>query len=483
MKSKVNYIAGQTLRFQVLNPGQCNEIKNASFRILERTGCEIHHQEALKLLSDAGCRIDGKRVRIPSYLLEKAIRTAPSRISIYDRFGKSAMNLEPYKSYFGPSISNISVIDLATGKKRKAVKNDVVDCALTCESLSNIDFVQGMACITDCTPELQDLHEAHALLQNTTKPIAAQAANDEVCQDIIDMASTIVGGFDKLVEKPYLMFGCSPTSPLAHPESAMNRLLYVTSKRLPMFYNAAIMLGGTGPVTIAGALSISLADILVGLLVSQLNNEGTPFICGLMTDILDMGTMAFCHTGPEFTLASAAATDLMRYLDLPSSQHFGSTDAPVFDQQAAFDISTQLSMACLSGGNLNMFIGYLEAAMSASLACLVFADEALDYNRRLLRGVDVSLETLAEDTTDNVGPCGNYLGEQHTFDHFKEIWKPGIFSRKTYEQWEESGSKDLNDRCTDKVEDIIARGPKNPLKQEVQDKLDAIVNKAERRIG
>lgn len=482
--NQTNFVTRQSIQFKVLNEGQCSEIVHAAFRVLERTGCNVHHDVALKLLRDAGCRVDGNRVKIPTHLLEKAIRTAPSQITIYDREGNPALHLGARngKSYFIAGLENQYLIDTDTDEKRLTTKQDVANVGKVIDALPNVDVACGLACISDCPPQLADVYEAKILLENTTKPILVWNFDLESFKTQIEMCAAVAGGMDKFLDKPFIIAGGASSTPLAHSEDALDKMLYMFELGLPSPYIAATMLGGTAPATLAGSFVMGLADTLVGLLLSQLTNEGCPFIATTYTDILDMKTMGFCLTGPEVSLGEAATADIFRYLNLPFCVHLGCTDSPVFDEQAAFDIGIQIYTGILSGANLNMFLGYLETAMSSSLEALVFGDEAIGYCRRIVEGVEISAETLAEEAINNVGPNGNFLAEEHTMNHFRERWVPTNFVRTTYDKWAADGKKDLKDRAKEKVKEIVAKGIRKPLAPEVLAELDVIVAKAEKKL-
>lgn len=478
-----NSVTQQSVQFKVLNEGQCGKIVSAAFRVLERTGCNVHHEGARNLLRDAGCRVDGVRVNIPTYLLEKAIRTAPSQITIYDREGAPALHLgaRTGNSYFLAGLINQYRIDLMTGERRLTTKQDIADAGIVIDALPNVDVACGLGCIIDCNPNLADVYETRILLEKTSKPLLLWNYTLDSIKSQVEMCATVAGGMDNLQAKPFVILGTTSASPLAHVEDELEKLLYMFEQGLPTPYLASTMLGANAPVTLAGSFVTGLADTLVGLLLSQLLNEGCPFIGSFFTDMFDMRTMGCSHTGPEFSLGSAASADIFRYLDLPFAVNLGCTDSKVFDQQAAFDIGIQIYNGVLSGTNLNFFLGYLETAMSSSLEALVFADEVIDYSRRIIEGIEVSVETLAEEVINDVGPGGNFVTEEHTVDHFRETWIPTNFSRTSYEKWAADGSKDFATRANEKVKEILKQGPRKPLAPKVLAELDAIVAKAEEK--
>lgn len=478
---KANTVESQSLQLKVLTENQCEQIIETAFRILERTGCNVHHAEALKLLKDAGCSVDGVRVKIPTYLIQKAMTTAPKQIMIYDREGDVACRLGARNGnpHFVTGLENQYRIDSETGQKRLTTKRDAYEAGLVVQKLPNIDVACGLSCISDCTPQMADVYETRMLLEATTKPQLVWNFTRESLKTQVDLCAAVAGGLNKFLEKPFIIAGGAASVPLSHAEDTMDKMLYMFELGLPSPYVAATMMGGTSPRTLAGSLVQGLCETLVGLVLSQLKKEGCPFIGTEFLDLLDMRTMSFSMSSPEYTIGALGGCDIFKYLNIPFAVHLGCTDSPVFDQQAAFDIGVQLFAGLLGGANLNFFSGYLETAMSSSLETLMFCNEAVDYLKAITGGIVVNEDTLAEEVIHQVGPNGNFLAEEHTLKHFKESWMPEVFLRASYEKWQDGGGKDLNGRYQDKVKAIVAQGPEKPLDTAVLKEMDAILAKAE----
>ena len=102
--------------YRVLTQDQIKHIHRATLELLETVGVKVMHPEAIAMMADAGCRIKpGNIVQIPNWLVEDCIRSAPSRITIYNRLGQEAMLLEGNKTYFGMGTDLIKTYDLASG--------------------------------------------------------------------------------------------------------------------------------------------------------------------------------------------------------------------------------------------------------------------------------------------------------------------------------------------------------------------------------
>ena len=61
------------------------------------------------------------------------------------------------------------------------------------------------------------------------------------------------GGLESLRLNPTLLLYSEPSTPLKHSETATGKLLYMAEQGLPITHSPAPMMGGTAPVTLAGA--------------------------------------------------------------------------------------------------------------------------------------------------------------------------------------------------------------------------------------
>jgi trimethylamine---corrinoid protein Co-methyltransferase len=479
--SSSNQVDNSSVRFNVFTESQCARVFSAVLEVLERTGTKVYNQEALELLGRAGCRIDAERVWIPSRLVEKAIESAPSRIALADRNGKRRLALEGRNSYFGPGPTNPNFIDLDTGERRKVTKNDVCQVATLVDALPSLDFCMSLACISDVTAVLADVHEVHAMLEQTIKPIVTWAFNVQNNAAIVKLCETVAGSETALRDNPFLVLYTEPATPLKHPKESVDKLLYMAQKGLPLIYTPGVQGNATAPSSLAGVIVMAAADCLAGLVIHQLKNEGAPFIAGGVTTNMDMQTMIHCYaSSPDFCLMHAGYTELVQYLRLPMFSTAGASDSKALDMQAAIEYSLSIYSAALSGANLIHDVGFLESGMSASLQGLVMGDEIISYVRKMINGIRVDDDTLAVDVIDAVGPGGHFLQEEHTFRNFKSaFWRPRLLSREQFTAWEAGGSKTYDQRLTDRTRQILAEHQAEPLDPKTKTELKALVEKVE----
>jgi trimethylamine--corrinoid protein Co-methyltransferase len=330
---------------------------------------------------------------------------------------------------------------------------------------------------SDVPQQVADRHQMAAMLRNTTKPIFYVTTDFSGCVDVVAMAETVAGGAEALQERPLAACYINVTTGLVHNQEALQKLLFLSGKGLPAAYVPSTQGGVTAPVTPAGALIVSQAGALVGLVLSQLKREGAPFIMpGWGGNMLDMQTTVQPYADPE---KRAMAPDFVHYLDLPMFALAGCSESKVVDQQAAIEAALTLMTDALCGSHIIHDLGYLESGLTGSLVQLVICNEILGWISHFVRGVDVSDTALALDLIDEIGPDGNFLESDHTFEHFRERWYPKLFERDNFEGWLAKGGQTLAERAAAQVETILANHQPDPLPEETVQQLEAIIQRAE----
>ncbi|HHX50530.1 MAG TPA: trimethylamine methyltransferase [Clostridia bacterium] len=481
MRTRSNYIANASTMLSILSPSQCEEILYAAQEVLERTGAAFHDAEAQEILKKAGCWVDGSRVRIPSYLVQRALNSVPKRVTLCNsRTGSRDVLLEGNNAYFGTGSDTPYSIDPYTGERKRSTKQSVAWACKVIDALPNLDFVMSLGIVQDVPLLISDRHQFEAQVLNTGKPIVTTAHDIYGFADIIEMCEIIAGGEEELRKNPFMTLYAEPISPLQHAWEAASKLILAAKKALPVVYTPCVMAGGTVPATMAGVLVNGLAESLSGLVLNQCTREGAPFIMGGVFTVMDMTSTIFSYGSPEFNLLMSALADLAHYLKLPMFGTAGCTDSCICDEQAGIEAALSITMTAMSGPNLNHDVGYIEYGSTSSLELLVIADDIIGMARRLVRGIRVDDETLGVDLIDKVGPGGHFLAEDHTFKYFKkETWYASLINRQRYDTWKEAGSKTLTEVANEKVRDIIENYEPEPLPKDVQRRIREIVERAE----
>jgi len=272
-----------------------------------------------------------------------------------------------------------------------------------------------------------------------------------------------------------------PICPLTHTVEGTQKLLVLAEYGIPAIYVPGMLGGGSAPVTQVGTLVQGNAELLSGLVIHQLKAPGAPFIYGGCPSIMDQRTTNVCYGNPEWHMNAVVWSQMSRMYRLPIFSTGGCTDALVFDQQAGIEQAYSLLLAQLSGANLIHDVGYLESGLTGSLETLVSCDEIIGMVRHIGRGYEVNRETLAIEAMERVGPGGNYMVDEHTLDHYKELWWPELLNRGRYDDWKAAGSKTFKDKCNAKAKRILEDHEPEPLPEDVRKTLSDIVARATAR--
>jgi trimethylamine--corrinoid protein Co-methyltransferase len=474
-----NSVAFQSPQFRVLSETQLQDLHLAALEVLRRTGIRFHHQGALDMLREAGAFVsDGNLVRFPARLVEDALASAPGCVVMCDRDGEPAMFLEGNKVYFGTGSDCLNFLDPKTGEHRPFTQADIVDGYRLCDALPNIHFVMSIGIPSDVDPALAYDVQMALMLEHTTKPIVFVTDDRASCQRAIDMAAAVAGGHEALREQQHILLYSEPSSPLQQSETAVDKLLLMAEHELPVVHSPGPQMGGTAPITMAGGLVMSLAEILSSLAVHQLRRRGAPFIFGAGVHHMDMKATQICYASPEFQLTKAAVAELGRWYGMPTWGYAGCSDAKVMDEQAALETMLSVIMAKLSGANLIHDVGYMESGLTGSYELIVLTDELVAMADHLMKGIEVSDDTVLVEELDRVGPGGHFLDTKETLSRFRDFWYPGLLDRRTRPQWLKSGATTLGQRLTARVLEIVAEHRPQPLDPDKKQKVREILAQA-----
>jgi trimethylamine--corrinoid protein Co-methyltransferase len=474
-----------TPQFRLLNEAQILRIYQTALRVLDEVGVRVNLSKAIDILAGNGARVKDKNVvEIPPFLVEAAVQSAPSNVTFFSRKKEPVMELGDRRIYFGTGTDLPKIVDLVTREIRDTKAADIVASTIISDAAPNIDFIASYGLPRDIPPGLHYIRCFQLEVENSVKPIFFTAGSLQDLQIILDMASAVAGSRENLAKYPFLVQYSEPTSPLTHSEEAVSKLICCAENRVPINYTPALLAGSTGPVTLAGALAVSVAEALSGLVIHQLVNKGAPIITGVVATGMDMLRATISYTAPEFRLTHSAYADLFHYLGLPIWGTAGCSDSQFPDLQAGAEYGFTLLNAALDGCNLIHDCGYIGQGFVASPEMILFADEVIGMVKRYMRGFEIDDEHLAMDVIRKVGPGGHFLTEKHTLDHFmREHWRPTLFNRENLPNWIKKGKKTVDQKLIAKALEILKTHKPEPLTEAVKTKLDAIWTEAQRKVS
>jgi trimethylamine--corrinoid protein Co-methyltransferase len=293
----------------------------ATLDVLENGGIIVMNDEAQEIFYSHGCQVDKKTniVKIPGYLVEEAIKSAPSKILLAGRDPKYDICLE------GTQISNcsfgvgIEMLDLETGKVRESTLSDVVDCAKLCDAADGVDLILLPVTPRDIPPEVQAEYAAEACFTNCTKHFMhGEILSTDSVRRLYEMGVAVAGGKDEMRQRPPCSLGICPVSPLQLSTECCEVVIEAARLGIPCNVLSMALSGATAPMTNAGTLIVHNAEVLGGITLSQLTKKGAPVIYGSSTTMMDMKCVNASVGVPELAMISAAVAKIAQYYMLPS---------------------------------------------------------------------------------------------------------------------------------------------------------------------
>jgi trimethylamine--corrinoid protein Co-methyltransferase len=279
---------------------------------------------------------------------------------------------------------------------------------------------------------------------------------------------------EELIERCFIPFvWCNPKSPLQYSAEETGGIIGVaksTAASRWAMISPEVMLGATGPVTIAGALVQHNAEVLAGTILAQLVQAGTPVIYGCVSAPMDLRTADISQGNFETALINAATVQLANRYGMPSRIAPGNSSARKPGVRAAMEMTLGLHMGLAAGGNL-ITTGLLDSTVMVSYEHAVLLDELIGQIKSVTQGIRFDESGLALDVLEEHGhPAPDFLGAEHTLEHMKrDIYYSDYTGRtnRSYEDWYEKAHA--------RVKQVLDRRPDDQrLDPVIEERLAAV---------
>lgn len=462
---------------RILSEDFVQRIIDEAIEVLERVGVLIENQEALDLLGEHGARVDHKKVRFKRELVEGALKTAPSSITLYDRDGKPALELKGRNTHFNPGSAALMILDSHTGKLRRPVTEDLIKFAKLTAAMENIPAQSTALVPSDVPVSISDWYRLYLCLLNCPKPIITGSFSGDGFAVMKDMLVAVRGSLKALIHKPLAIFDCCPSPPLKWSHLTCQTLIDCARAGMPAELVSMPLAGATGPATLAGSLVQLTAENLSGILIGQLASPGAPIIFGASPAIFDMRKGTTPMGALETMLMDLAANQIGKYLGLPTHAYMGLSDSKLVDYQAGLESGTGAVLAALAGINVVSGPGMLNFENCQSLEKLVIDNEICGMALRVAKGIEARGEKLGEDLFGDIYDGEYFLTSANTLRWFREEqYFPGeVIDRGNTDEWLKAGGKDTWGRAEERVREILATKEPKPLSREIEVELRDIV--------
>jgi trimethylamine--corrinoid protein Co-methyltransferase len=471
-------IRGFTRRYRPLELMTAEEVETihrAALLIMQTTGMRIEHNQALQMLADNGCNVDFEEriVRIPPGLAEECIRKVPSAFMLRARDRDRDIMVGGDTVYFMQGMG-MRFVDLGTWETRPATAAEHRDAMIVADALENTHVVDGWEIYTDRKgiPPVMGMLEnlASALRYSSKTQVAGHVHDTELFA--IEMAKT--AETDLL---PEIEHG----APLAIPVGGVEAAFRYMQANIPIVPALSVTMGATGPVTMAGAVLIQVAEMIGWVVLTQLFKPGGPLAIHHSAAPIDMRTGYRMHGNPARGITTAMMNQMLLHYQIPIWSNCGFvSDSKKIDYQAGYEKITPTFLAAISGAHLHNFQGSSSLELLYSPELSVMDDDGAGWIGRVLEGAAINHVTLAIDTINQVGPVpAHFLGTSHTREWWnKETYFPQVADVEPYSSWIKTGKKDMLARATERVQEILANHEPKPLTAEQHQGIEDILTEA-----
>ena len=449
--------------YKPLSERDIERIYDTALDVLANIGIGDPIPEMLEYALPKGCTLDENgRLLFPRSLVEDLIDVAAKEFIAYAPNPKNDLEASGKRVHMATSGEAVSILDFATQTYRPSTLIDLYDATRLADQLEHIHNFGQPFVATEWSKDVfvHDMNIAYAELAGTDKPFALGIAMAEHIDPLIALFDTYLGKQGGFLERPFCIFGgCPIVSPLRFGKENAEVLVKVAQLGLTGDIAIAAQAGATAPAALAGALVQTFASSLACLCVMNLIRPGSSTNFGPWPFISDLRTGAFSGGSGEEALVIAAATQLANHYGLITSVPSGMTDSKTMDAQAGYEKAISTTAVALAGGNfVNCYPGIVGSLLAQSFEGMVIDNDMMGSVLRLLRGVEVSDETLSYDIIESaVHGVGHYLNQEQTLEIMQtEYLYPEIGDRRTANDWQDGGRETVYELAHARVAQLLA---------------------------
>lgn len=463
-----------------LDPDGVAAIHNGAMTILEDIGIEFLNEEAQELFKQAGCTVNGTNVRMGRDWVMEMIGQAPSQFTITPRNPERAIPMGGNHILFGNVSSPPNYFDMEIGKKVSGTRDQCANLLKLTQYFNCIHFAGGYPVEpVDIHASVRHLDVLYDKLTLTDKAMHAYSLGKERVDDVMNMVQIAAGQTDEEFEaKPQMYTNINSTSPLKHDVPMIDGCLRLIRRGQAVVVTPFTLAGAMAPVTMSGAVTLSMAESLAAVALFQYVRPGCPCAIGTFTSNVDMKSGAPAFGTPEYMRATQMTGQMARHYGLPMRAS-GVCAANVPDGQAMWETSNSLWSAVQSGANMVYHAaGWLEGGLIASPEKFIMDCEVIQMIQRYMEPevVATTPDDIAIGAIKEVGPAGHFFGIQHTQDRYENaFYAPIVSDWRNFEAWEVAGGIWTAERAHQKFKEIIASFEAPPMDDAIREELGDFV--------
>jgi trimethylamine--corrinoid protein Co-methyltransferase len=446
---------------ELLSQDQAQQVHEASLEILENVGVMVHNLEARERFARHGCLCDAgsKVVRFPHTVVEEHLASCPPSFTFHGRDTRYDRTIPRDRPLMATASSAPDVVDLGTGKVRRAQSADIARIAYLVNELQGYDIFGISVTADDAPPGQFHLSRFYPALKHCLKPVRGSAPSLAEMERILEMCFIVAGSQGAFWERPFVTFiYCPVVSPLTMDVDSTELLMRFAERGIPSYGVPAPTAGLTAPLSLLGALTVCNTEFLAQTTLEQMSRPGKPAMYDAVLTVADVRTGAYAPGAIETGIMAMGCAQMARLYNVPSGGFAGLTNSKSSDAQSGYEIGMSGMAALLGGMDLITMGALLDGLMIFDDATLAVSAEIASMLKRVSRGLEFGEANLALEAIAAAGPGGMFLDALHTLRRMRNAtFLPDIADRTSWPQWQANGAQDTRLRALRRVRDILTR--------------------------
>jgi len=445
-------------QLRILAPKERRRIIDEAFALLADTGADVARKETRTAFQRAGAKVGpNDRVRLPVELARELLAPAPAS-HVRETIAGERIHVGAGGQLVTSLVLDPVIVDCDEGPRPPRL-SDVTRHARLGDALPRVNATYKMdQHLEGMTPAESNVRSICEFLCNTTCHVHAQPADGASLATWIEMMEIVLDGAT-FKERPVLCLGGHMKSPLRLPAFECDLIAAATAREIPMIVGACPMAGATSPFTLAGTLTLAVAETIFMTAAVQVHRQSHPVLAGSSLFPFNMKTGNVSAGGVETSLLEAAYAELVRELSLPVGITFTFNDPAEVDFQAGLETALKGLSAVLANPDCLSGLGSIANARGVSAEKIVLDHDLLESATRFRDGIRVNEDTLAAAALRDIGAGGDFLACDHTLAHLRsgEHYYGGLFHR------EGEPPQTMLERAHDRVRELLdTRAPAVP---------------------
>ncbi len=442
----------------VFSDDEAANMHDTALRMLEDLGMKVLLPEACRIYAAAGARVEGEMVYLGREIVEAALASAPRAIHCRAGAAHRDITLELGALAFQPGAGAPHATDLKRGR-RPGSAQDFREYTRIAHHYDVFQMMSPSVEPQDVPTNLRHYFTTLAQMELTDKFPFLFARGTPQTLDNFEMLKIARGLSDGAFHggvHAYTIINTNSPRCLDIP-MAQGLIDFARHGQLSIVTPFTLM-GAMAPITVAGAITLSHAECLAAITLTQLVKPGAPVCYGTFTSNVDMKSGAPAFGTPAHFQASLAAGQMARLLGLPWRSAAGSA-SNLNDVQAANENQLGLWGCLLAGATVIIHsAGWLEGGLSVSYEKIVTDVEVLNMVAELCAGAKAGADEIGfANALSQVAPTGHFFAAPQTMERYTtEFYAPIVHDYANFGTWTERGAQDASTRATAVWERILA---------------------------